>query len=269
MVLASAPGPSAVEARQIGGTISNDDYPADAIRAGEQGHATAEFIVDVSGRVTNCRITATSGSAALDRTTCEIIKQRFQFEPARNSSGGAIATTMTRNVRWVLPDDEPGSAPFEAPPVAFVAGAIRITLGGVVQERPRCAVEMFGSTFESHRTLQCYGMEQVDIAQLGAAPVRMITTVRLLPAGQRLPTIPDVAGATLVASSAATIEVDADGRLRQCTPVVTANDIGQGSVCDVFPQGSPLFAPDSGVATRRAAYTVEVHRAGVQPAPAT
>jgi protein TonB len=37
--------------------------------------------------VTGCRVTRSSGSRALDSTTCRLIEQRFRFRPSRDALG--------------------------------------------------------------------------------------------------------------------------------------------------------------------------------------
>src|ERR1051326_4416560 len=83
--------------------ISDLDYPAAAISAGEQG--TVGFLLDIGpdGLVSNCRILSSSGSATLDETTCRIMHDRPRFRPARDSEGRAVADQLKARVRWVLP----------------------------------------------------------------------------------------------------------------------------------------------------------------------
>jgi protein TonB len=100
----TAPGP-ARPSLPLARYLSPDDYPPAAMRNNEQG--TVAFILDISpeGRVTNCRITQSSGSAALDSTTCRIMRSRARFHPARNAQGVAIAGTGSARVTWRLPED--------------------------------------------------------------------------------------------------------------------------------------------------------------------
>src|SRR3954452_24179122 len=64
--------------------VSIADYPASARRAGEQGTAEFTLVVGPDGRVSDCTITASSASAALDAVTCRIMTARAQFTPARD-----------------------------------------------------------------------------------------------------------------------------------------------------------------------------------------
>lgn len=100
-----APMTIAVPARLRGGDnlITADDYPASALRNGEQGVTTARFQVDERGQVLDCTIIVSSGSRLLDNQTCALITRRFRYDPARSSSGMPLISSVTKTVRWSLP----------------------------------------------------------------------------------------------------------------------------------------------------------------------
>ena len=85
--------------------VSNDDYPESAIRNGEQGTTGFRLEVGPDGRVTNCSITNSSGSSALDTTTCRLMRSRARFTPATDSSGGKTSDSYSATIRWVLPPE--------------------------------------------------------------------------------------------------------------------------------------------------------------------
>ena len=87
------------------------DYPARALRNGEQGTVTMQIGVDETGRVNSCTVTQTSGSSNLDQGACESFRQHAKFKPARDATGRAIESTLTQSVRYILP----GSAPKHNP----------------------------------------------------------------------------------------------------------------------------------------------------------
>jgi protein TonB len=74
------------------GKINDKDYPASSSRAQRGGEVETQFIVEPSGRVTGCRVTKSSGDAALDATTCALIERRFRFRPATNSQGEPVTS---------------------------------------------------------------------------------------------------------------------------------------------------------------------------------
>jgi len=85
------------------------DYPAAALRAGEQGSVAFRLAIDASGRVTDCTVTGSSGSPTLDAATCAIIRERARYAPATDSDGRPTAGTDVGRVTWALPADEPAA----------------------------------------------------------------------------------------------------------------------------------------------------------------
>lgn len=85
--------------------VSNDDYPAAAIRAEEQGTTRFRLTVGPNGRVADCQVTGSSGSSSLDSTTCRLMRSRAKFSPATDSNGQPTTDTVSGAIRWVLPED--------------------------------------------------------------------------------------------------------------------------------------------------------------------
>jgi protein TonB len=80
-----------------------DDYPVEAQRNGEEGTAVARLEIDDAGRVTGCTIARSSTHKTLDDATCNIVRERAKFVPARNSDGQAVSSTyVTPPVTWRL-----------------------------------------------------------------------------------------------------------------------------------------------------------------------
>ena len=94
---------SAPEARLIEGSVSKEDYPSDASANSEEGRTAVSFVVRSTGRAENCMIDLSSGSRSLDARTCELIVQRFRFEPARDPSGKPMDQRQTQAIKWALP----------------------------------------------------------------------------------------------------------------------------------------------------------------------
>ena len=84
----------------IRGEITNRDYPKAALRAGASGTVRTRFTVGVNGRVSGCVVTASSGNAELDATTCRLITQRFRFAPARDATDHPIADVAEGEQHW-------------------------------------------------------------------------------------------------------------------------------------------------------------------------
>ncbi len=92
----------------IRGEISNRDYPKGALRAGASGTVRTRFTVGVNGRVSGCVVTASSGNAELDATTCRLITQRFRFAPARGAAGRPVADEAEGEQHWSTHGREAG-----------------------------------------------------------------------------------------------------------------------------------------------------------------
>ncbi len=102
----ACPAPAAPPSppRLRSGTISNDDYPASAIRAQAQGTTRMSLQVSAQGRVTSCSVTGSSGNSSLDSAACSLAQRRYRFTPATRG-GQPVASTYSQSVRWQLPDE--------------------------------------------------------------------------------------------------------------------------------------------------------------------
>ncbi|QXQ08687.1 energy transducer TonB [Sphingosinicellaceae bacterium] len=86
----------------IKGRITDADYPEAAAKLGIGGTVHVRFVVGVKGRVTDCRVTRTSGNTALDETTCRLIQQRFRYRPTMNASGKPIPDVVVGEHYWEI-----------------------------------------------------------------------------------------------------------------------------------------------------------------------
>ena len=84
------------------GAIRDSDYPREASRAKTGGEVEVRFTIEASGRVSGCRVTRSSGDASLDRTTCNLIEERFRFRPATNATGEPIPSQYGWRQTWWL-----------------------------------------------------------------------------------------------------------------------------------------------------------------------
>jgi len=104
-----APPPAHRAKGNLASYILDSDYPRDAAQRGEQGVTGFSLDVDTAGRVSDCRVTASSGSASLDEATCRIFRERAQFEPARDEQGRPVPDHIASRMRWVLPASDSSS----------------------------------------------------------------------------------------------------------------------------------------------------------------
>jgi len=83
--------------------FSADDYPASAQSSGAEGTVRASLTIGPDGRVTGCNITQSSGNGSLDSATCNILRRRAKFVPARDSNGNPTSDTIaTPSIIWRL-----------------------------------------------------------------------------------------------------------------------------------------------------------------------
>jgi TonB family protein len=112
--IAAAAPPVATSAKarsKVAAYFSDDDYPAEAIRMEEQGTVGFRLSVSAKGAVTSCTVTASSGSAILDSTTCRLMSERATFTPARNARGKAVPDSVQARILWALPPPQEDPEP--------------------------------------------------------------------------------------------------------------------------------------------------------------
>lgn len=83
--------------------ITTADYRSTWIRRELTGTARFALQIDAGGRVTDCRITGSTGHAALDQATCALIERRAVFTPAKGTDGKVTAGTYSSSVNWQIP----------------------------------------------------------------------------------------------------------------------------------------------------------------------
>ena len=82
--------------------FNNRDYPAVAIDKNQSGIVTFALLVDQTGKVADCTIIETSGAAALDAQSCNVLEQRATFTPAVGIDGKPAKDAVIARVRWVI-----------------------------------------------------------------------------------------------------------------------------------------------------------------------
>lgn len=93
--------------------LSSNDYPPEALRQRIEGTVKAKMEIGPDGKVSNCHIEESSGSAVLDDQTCAILSARAHFRPDTDAKGKPIASYARRTVTWRLPKTPPGSHSLE------------------------------------------------------------------------------------------------------------------------------------------------------------
>lgn len=84
----------------LSGDIYPSDYPRRLANAGIGGTVGMVGTVQPNGRVTNCRVTRSSGTPELDGLTCRLIEQRFIYRPATDRSGRPVSDEIEIEWTW-------------------------------------------------------------------------------------------------------------------------------------------------------------------------
>lgn len=102
------PGSTPVE--EIGSLESRRDheidYPREARIARREGTTKVGFIIDETGRATDCVIVRSSGDVYLDTGSCALVVARGLYRPARDATGQALESGQTAEISWSLAWDQ-------------------------------------------------------------------------------------------------------------------------------------------------------------------
>lgn len=80
-----------------------NDYPGEALRKGQSGTVGVLVWVEADGRVSTCEIVDSTASSVLEQTTCNILKRRARWTPAKDAAGKSVRAPGFTRIRWVLP----------------------------------------------------------------------------------------------------------------------------------------------------------------------
>lgn len=80
--------------------VTNDDYPAASVSAREQGSVDVRLDIDATGDIAACTVLRSSKFPRLDQRTCEVLRKRGRYEPARLADGTPTASLAFLRFRW-------------------------------------------------------------------------------------------------------------------------------------------------------------------------
>ena len=81
----------------------NEEYPQEALEKRQQGIVLVDLTVGKDGRVSDCQVVVSPGSAALSTATCDAFVTRGRFKPARDDQGRPTSSIVKARVTWVIP----------------------------------------------------------------------------------------------------------------------------------------------------------------------
>ena len=90
-------------AQKIGGELKTRDFPKSGAGERDGRFIVVRYTVGTDGRVKNCRVVQSSGSAEADAITCKLIEKRFRYRPAVDSAGNPVADQTGWKQWWWRP----------------------------------------------------------------------------------------------------------------------------------------------------------------------
>lgn len=82
---------------------TTDDYPKADFAGKNEGATTFLLPIGADGKVSDCRIVDSSGFPGLDKRTCELMRARAAFRPAKDGNGRAVPSFYINRVSWKVP----------------------------------------------------------------------------------------------------------------------------------------------------------------------
>jgi protein TonB len=95
--------------RLLQSRFSRGDYREAEALVGENnvvGRLGVRYTVGLDGRVTQCRVTRSSGKPALDGITCRLIEKRYRYRPSLDAAGRPVVSTVFHNQTWFEIEDD-------------------------------------------------------------------------------------------------------------------------------------------------------------------
>jgi len=176
------------------------DWPRSGVPKGTYTAASVELTVNSYGGVSGCKVVKVVGAAGMGDLTCDLLRVRARFDPARDPSGRRLWGIYRTRIIWWAPEDDmakdwrpPADANYQVtvdalpssakrPAVAWIQFAVDKTgqasgCNGVSEadedrEFAQLACERLGPTFKSEAALD-RGGRPVDSVQTA--------TVELMP----------------------------------------------------------------------------------------
>ena len=242
--------------RPLASLLSDSDYPAGAIRREVSGTVAFRLEVGADGAPTHCTILQ-SVDPELDQTTCDIFMARAHFQPARDTQGRAVASSISTRVRWDMPPPEDAALLFA---VTRMANVIRLDAQGNITCTQSTNGELLVEVAVECGLFPDSGAVQAMRAL--AVPAHLILIFDLVPQGETAMTGNEEANAQLIHEETAHLAIAPVGTV-DCHPRATHNV--QTPLAIHFPSacwmqgGPPFVSPAPNQETRQAETSIRVY----------
>ena len=80
----------------------SQDYTRDAMQANASGRTIVRYVVDETGRPSDCVVLKPSGTFSLDQRTCSVLMRRGRFKPALDINGKPMRSLVVTGVGWLM-----------------------------------------------------------------------------------------------------------------------------------------------------------------------
>jgi TonB family protein len=175
------------------------------------GRVGIRILTDPAGAVSNCTVEESSGSAILDKQTCDIMRQRAKFKPALDQQGKAVAGEFRQRIEWQIAEDRLPSDPWVSRTIITFAPdgqplSCRMELEGAMKPPsgtapPDCSAEDIAAVPRK-------------MADLPEAVGTLILEQSF--AKRRIPPPPVPAGDVLVSRQVMSLAINKNGHLTSC-----------------------------------------------------
>ena len=220
------------------GLVRYDDYPAEALKKGEQGTVIVLLTVNERGAVAGCVVETSSGSATLDAQTCRVLSERAKLEPARDPTGRPMVGAFRQRITWRIEESDPT---LPAEDWAVLTVVTYHADGGAL-----CKAELMGAMKTAARSvsapetdLDCSEDKSMSDALRGAGIVRPGETTILTEqrhfrrgrvAGSAFPMPP--MGDVVIGRQVLELSIAADGKVTNCREISFEGPAKSAPTCE-------------------------------------
>ncbi len=92
---------------RVGFWVTNDDYPQDKILSKIRGAVRVVLAVDATGKIYRRDIALSSREPKLDELSCNLVRRRGHYIPAKDTDGAPVSSEISRGVIWDIPNEVP------------------------------------------------------------------------------------------------------------------------------------------------------------------